>query len=157
MRSFLLFAAALLLRPTTAPAYIDHFGLVTLRFVLENSSEITVLRVDKVSREKGVILFSKVADLKGTCKEAESRHQISVGFRPREPRLILNWAEPGRTAVAFSNGTVSQVCVGNFWYEVAVRKDAPGWGTLTHVQSILAYAYSGSAEKLRTSVAEILA
>jgi HEAT repeat protein len=157
MRTFILIAAALLLCPTPAPAYIDHFGLYTLRFVLENSSEITVLRVEKVSREKGVIIFSKVADLKGACKEAESRHQISAGFRPREPRLILNWAEPGRTAIAFSNGTLSQVCVGNFWYEVAVRKDAPGWWTLTHVQSILAYAYSGSVEKLRTSVADILA
>jgi len=157
MRTFILIAAALLLCPTPAPAYIDHFGLYTLRFVLENSSEITVLRVEKVSREKGVIIFSKVADLKGACKEAESRHQISAGFRPREPRLILNWAEPGRTAIAFSNGTLSQVCVGNFWYEVAVRKDAPGWWTLTHVQSILAYAYSGSVEKLRTSVADVLA
>lgn len=157
MRTSLVLAAALLLCPTPAPAYIDHFGLYTLRFVLENSTEIAVLRVEKVSREKGVILFSKVADLKGTWKETETRHQISAGFRPREPRLILSWAEPGRTVVAFSNGTLSQICVGPFWYEGAVRKDAPGWWTLTHVQSILAYAYSGSVEKLRTSVGEILA
>src|SRR5262245_4901982 len=157
MRAFLLAAAALLLWPEPAPAYIDHFGLYTLKFVLENSSEITVLRVEKLSREKGVIVFSKVADLKGRSPEGESRHQISAGFRAREPRLLLNWAEPGRTAVSFSNGTLSQICVGPFWYEVAVRKDAAGWGTLTHVQSILAYAYSGSAEKLRTSVVEILA
>lgn len=157
MKKLLVAVAALLLWPSPAPAYIDHFGLYTLRFVLENSSEITVLRVEKVSREKGVILFSKVADLKGKSADGECRHQLSAGFRPREPRLILNWAEPGRTAVAFSNGTLSQICVGSFWYEVAVRKDAPGWWTLTHVQSILSYAFSGSAEKLRTSVADILA
>src|SRR5262245_24384643 len=100
MKKFLLLASAiLLLWPRPAPAYIDHFGLYTLRFVLDNSSEVAVLRVDKVSREKGVVLFSKVADLKGNFREAETRHQISAGFRPREPRLILNWAEPGRTAI----------------------------------------------------------
>src|SRR5262245_53541604 len=110
MKKLLLAAAAILLWPVPAPAYIDHFGLYTLRFVLENHSEITVLRVEKVSREKGVIVFSKVADLKGSSAAGEIRHQISGGFRPREPRLILNWAEPGRTAVSFSNGTLSQIC-----------------------------------------------
>ena len=85
------------------------------------------------------------------------RHQISGGFRPREPRLILNWAEPSRIAVAFTNGPMTQVCLGDFWYEAAARKEAPGWGTLTHLQSILSYAYCGSTEKLRTGVAEMLA
>src|SRR5204863_827620 len=75
----------------------------------------------------------------------------------REPRLILNWAEPGASAVVFSNGTTAQICVGNFWYEAAARRDAPGWWSLTHVQSILAYAYCGSVERLKTSVSDVLA
>jgi HEAT repeat protein len=124
---------------------------------MDQAPDIAVLRVEKVSREKGVILFSKVSDLKGQFPAGECRHELSAGFRPREPRLILNWAEPGRSAVAFSSGSTLQVCVGNFWYEAVARKDAPGWWTLTHVQSILAYAYCGSVEKLRTSVSEMLA
>jgi HEAT repeat protein len=140
-----------------APAYIDHFGLYTLRFVIEQSPDIAVLRVEKVSREKGVILFSKQADLKGKFPDGECKQQVTEGFRAREPRLILNWAEPGRTAVAFSNGGLVQVCAGHFWYEAAARKEAPGWWTLTHVQSILSYAYCGPVEKLKASVSDMLA
>jgi HEAT repeat protein len=157
MKKSILAALLILVWAAPAPAYIDHFGLYTLRFVIEQSPDIAVLRVDKISREKGVLVFTKIADLKGKFPDGECRHQISEGFRAREPRLILNWAEPGRTALAFSNGTTVQICVGNFWYEAAARKEAPGWWTLTHVQSILAYAYSGSVEKLRTSVQEMLA
>jgi HEAT repeat protein len=47
--------------------------------------------------------------------------------------------------------------VGSFWYETAARKDAPSWSALTHVQSILSYAYCGSPEKLGKSVTDILA
>src|SRR5436190_2653681 len=139
MKKSILAALAVLLWAAPAPAYIDHFGLYTLRSVIDGSTDIAVLRVEKVNREKAVILFSKVADLKGKSPDGESRHQISEGFRPREPRLILNWAEPGASAVVFSNGTTAQICVGNFWYEAAARRDAPGWWSLTHVQSILAY------------------
>jgi hypothetical protein len=157
MKKFLLAAVAGLLWASPAPAYIDHFGLYTLRAVIDQSPDVAILRVEKVSREKGVIIFSKVADLKGKFPDGECKQQISEGFRAREPRLILNWAEPGRTAVAFSNGATAQVCAGSFWYEAAARKEAPGWWGLTHVQSILAYAYCGSVEKLKTSVSEMLA
>jgi HEAT repeat protein len=157
MKKGVLGILAVLLWAEPAPAYIDHFGLYTLRAVIDQSPDIAVVRVEKVSREKGVIIFSKLADLKGKVPAGESKQQISDGFRPREPRLILNWAEPGRTAVVFSNGATAQICVGGFWYEVAARKDAPGWWGLTHVQSILAYAYCGSVEKLKSSVSDMLA
>jgi len=157
VKKLLLLALAVLAWPHSAPAYIDHFGLYTLRFVIEQSPEITVLRVEKVSREKNVILFSKLADLKGKSRDGDLRHEISDGFRPREPRMILNWAEPGMIAISFSNGATNQICAGTFWYETAVRKDAPAWSTLTHVQSILSYAYCGSPDRLRRSVTDILA
>jgi HEAT repeat protein len=159
MKNFTLSVALVgtLVWPVPAPAYIDHFGLYTLGFVVRESSDIAVLRVDKVNPEKNVVLFSKVADLKGRYPDGQTKHEIAAGFRPREPRLILSWAEPGRTAVLFSNGTTAQVCVGNFWYEAAARKEAPGWWGLTHVQSILSYAYCGSAEKLQASVTDMLA
>ncbi|HVE43172.1 MAG TPA: HEAT repeat domain-containing protein [Planctomycetota bacterium] len=157
MKKSILAVLAILIWASPTPAYIDHFGLYTLRSVIEQSPDIAVLRVEKISREKGVVIFSKVADLKGKYPAGESKHQISEGFRAREPRLILNWAEPGRTVVVFSNGATAQVCAGSYWYEVAARKDAPGWWGLTHVQSILAYAYCGSVEKLKSSVSDMIA
>ncbi|MBV8881424.1 MAG: HEAT repeat domain-containing protein, partial [Planctomycetaceae bacterium] len=157
MKKIALASVTVLALCAPAPAYIDHFGLYTLRAVIEQAGEIHVLRVEKVSREKNVIVFSTTAVLKGKPVAGETRHEISGGFRPREPKLILDWAEPGRSAVAFSNGSTAQVCVGPFWYETALRKDNPGWSGLTHLQSILSYAYCGSPGRLQAAVRDILA
>lgn len=157
MKKFILIFTSVLLWSCAARAYVDHFQLYTLRAVIEQSSEIAVLRVEKVSRSKGVIVLSRVADLKGRFAAGSIHHHIAGGFRPREPQLILNWAEPGRIVVAFSNGKRCQICAGTFWYEVGENDGATGWWSLTHLQSILCYAYYGSAERLRASVAQMLA
>jgi hypothetical protein len=55
--------------PTQARAYIG--AIPTLGKITSDSSQIVVLQVDKVSRERQVIIFKKVADLKG--KDAPKR------------------------------------------------------------------------------------
>jgi HEAT repeat protein len=137
--------------------YIDHIAIYTLGFVVNQSPQIAVLRVDKVSRDKGVILFKKEADLKGTFPRAEFKVQVTDGFRSHEPHLVLGWADPGRTAIAFSDGTTTQLCLGTLWVEVVARPEAPDWGTMTHLQSNLSYAYHGSTSKLARAVAGMIA
>lgn len=143
--------------PATPLPYIDHIAIYTLGFVVNQSPQIAVLRVDKVSRDKRVVVFKKASDLKGKLPQDECKVQVTDGFRSHEPHLFLDWAEPGRMAVAFSDGTTTQLCLGTLWYEVVARPEAPGWWTMTHLQSNLAYAYHGSTAKLARAVPEMLA
>lgn len=143
--------------PTAVLPYIDHIAIYTLGFMVNQSAHIALLRVDRVGREKRVIIFRKTADLKGKFPGDECKVQVTDGFRSHEPHLFLGWADPGRSAVAFSDGTTTQLCLGTLWYEVAARPEAPGWWIMTHLQSNLSYAYHGSAPKLARAVAEMLA
>src|SRR5579862_973962 len=142
---------------TSVLPYIDHIAIYTLGFVVNQSAHVAVVRVDKVSREKKVVVFKKVADLKGTFPQEEFKVQVTDGFRSHEPHLFLGWADPGRTAVAFSDGTTTQLCLGTLWVEVTARPEAPGWWTMSHLQSNLSYAYHGSTAKLAKAVPEMLA
>ena len=143
--------------PTPVLPYIDHIAIYTLGFVVTQSTHIAVLRVDKVSRDKKVIVFKKVEDLKGKFPQEECKVQVTDGFRSHESHLFLGWADPGRTAIAFSDGTTTQLCLDTLWYEVVSRPEAPGWAIMTHLQSNLSYAYHGSAPRLARAVADMIA
>jgi hypothetical protein len=82
MRYKIVLCAVLLMWPCSAGAYVDHFQLYTLRAVIEQSPDVAVVRVDKVSRENGVIVFSKVADLKGSAAGGLMRLRIAGGVSP---------------------------------------------------------------------------
>jgi HEAT repeat protein len=115
-----------------------------------------VLEVDKVSRDKQVIIFKKVTDLKGKGLPDVAKHRLTDGFHPRQLRTILDWAEPGRIAVCFHNGERTCVtCIGGYWYECAVGE--AHWWTMTTGRPELSYAYSGSPAKLRDHVTAMLA
>lgn len=133
-------------------AYVDSSA--TLGKVIQDATTITVLRVDKVSAEKRVVLFKKVADLKGASPADEARHALGDGSHPREPRAILELAEPGATAVCFQNGKSALVCLGRYWYEVAAA-EAPWW-SLTYGRAELSLAYFGSSERLAQLLPGIL-
>src|SRR4051812_36510777 len=102
---------------TPAHAYVDN--ALTLGAVIKQSTNITVVRVDKVNHDKRVIIFKKVADLKGKEAAEEIKHQIAThGFHHRTARTILDWAqqahESGRVAILFRNDRVTEVCLGTF-------------------------------------------
>lgn len=137
----------------TSHAYIDRAP--SLDEVIKASPHIVALQVDKVNHEKRVIIFKKVADLKGSHPAKEMRHQLSDGLHPREPKIILSWAEPGETAICFLQGNTAQICIGQYWYECAIG-EAPWW-TMTYGRPELSCGYIGSAAKLRGHVAAIVA
>ena len=139
---------------TPTRAYIA--AMPTLGKVTTDASHIVVLEVDRVSRDKQVIIFKKIADLKGKGSADVVKHKLTDGFHPRQSRTILDWAEPGSIAVSFQNGERTCVtCIGGYWYECAVG-EAPWW-TMTTGRPELSYAYRGSTAKLRDHVTAMLA
>jgi HEAT repeat protein len=138
----------------TTPAWGYLGTLQSLGQVINDSRQIVVLQVDRVNREKQVITWKKVADLKGTSPASEIKHHVAGGEDARHGEAILQWAEPGNIAIFFHNGTSGLTCIGHAWYECAA-KEAPWW-TMTRVRSEQAYAYLGSPARLRRHVADIL-
>ena len=116
MRRLFLLTLVLTLSARPAQAYIDITS--SLGDVIKDSSAIALLRVEKVSQEKRVIVFKKIADLKGKSA-GDVRHHIAEGFHPREPKIVMEWAEPGKLAICFTTGVISLVCIGNYWYDCA--------------------------------------
>jgi HEAT repeat protein len=137
--------------------YVDNAP--TLGKIINDSSHIVVLQIDKVNRAKRVIIYKKVADLKGQDPATEIRHQITDGAHHREAKAILDWAESaqksGKPAVCFHNGKVAEICLGNYWYECTAQQ-APWW-SMTGAKPELALAFFGSTEKLRGHVTAVLA
>ena len=108
---------------------------------------IVVLEVDRVSRDKQVVLFKKVADLKGNGAPDVVKHKLTDGFHPRQARTVLDWAEPGKIAISFQTGRSSLTCIGGFWYACGAGADS--WWTMTAGRPELSYAYRGSTARLR--------
>jgi hypothetical protein len=94
-----LLAMAVLLAPRPAEAYVDG-GPATLGGMCSMSTHITVVKVEKFSEEKRVIVYRKVADLKGQYPRDLIKHALGPthGARPD----ILQRAQIGKTAVIFS-------------------------------------------------------
>jgi len=138
---------------TPAQAFIDFSP--TLGKVISQSDHIVVLEVDKVNREKKVIVFKRVAELKGQGGPEIVKHHINDGFHARQSRTILDWAEPGEIAVCLQSGGQSLTYIGGYWYHSAAL-EAPWW-TMTIGRRDMAYAYFGSVAKLRDHVAAIVA
>jgi HEAT repeat protein len=152
MRRLLYPLLLLLGTPVPSWAYID--ASPTLGMLIADSNNIVVLQVDKVSREKQVVLFKNVGDLKGKDFGAVVKHKITDGFHPRQSRTILDWAESGAVAICFRRGNVCQTCLGGFWYECAAG-DLGSW-IMTVGKAELCYTYSGSVARLREHVTAIL-
>jgi HEAT repeat protein len=153
MRLLVVLALALCAATGSARAYVDVTP--TLARVTKDSQHIILVRVAAVDRPKQVIVYRKSADLKGRLPAEELRHQITDGFPPREPKRILDWAQPGQTAVCFFSGRICLVALGESWYECAALNGP--WWTMTRERPELSLAYSGSADKLGEHVKAILA
>jgi HEAT repeat protein len=143
---------ALIGLPGPAPAYID--ASPTLGRLVKESTNIVVLRVEKVSMDKRAIIYTKVADLKGKYPADQVKHQLTDGWHPGESKFILEWAEPGRIAVCLLNGKSALICVDNYWYGVTAA-EAPWW-VMTCGEARLAYAYAGTGEKLQEHLKAML-
>ncbi len=127
----------------------------SLGAVVNQSSNIVEMRVESVDREKNLIIYRKVKDIKGKHPVEMIRHDIGKrGFHPREWQFPMEWAEVGKTAVFFHNGSASETCTGTNWYQCYPR---PGgeWWEMSHGEPFLLRSFAGNIDKLIFAAAEI--
>src|SRR6202011_1893600 len=102
-RAALLAAAVTLLSAPVARAYIEV--PYTLGRICQESTNIVVVEVVKVNKEKGLIIYKKLEDLKGKHPKDEIKHNIGQrGYHAREWQNVIAWAEAGKRGVFFHNG-----------------------------------------------------
>ncbi|MFO0871561.1 MAG: VCBS repeat-containing protein [Pirellulales bacterium] len=137
----------------TVDAYVEI--PYSLGRVVQESTSISLLRVEKVDKERNLILFRKVQDLKGTQPGEVIRHNIGRGgFHEREWKAIMEWAEPGRVAVFFNNGGASETCIANYWYQAYAGGE---WWNMSHGEPYMLRSFAGNPEKLATLVTAMVA
>ena len=105
------------------------------------STYVTEVRVEKVSKEKGIIIYRKVRDLKGKYPRDTIRHVFdlkntpahqgsgAVPVRPDETdwKHAIQWAEPGKTAVVVAlkydpYGDFGHTYIDGLWYATMCPK-----------------------------------
>ncbi|HJT78054.1 MAG TPA: VCBS repeat-containing protein, partial [Gemmataceae bacterium] len=149
-------AGLLCLALTTAPrpayAYVEAGH--SLGQVITLSTNVVLVRVEKVDKEKNLIIYRKVRDLKGKHPTDVIKHNIGRGgYNPREWQYIMEWADVGKTAVFFHNGGASETCIGNYWYQCYNQGE---WWGLSHGEPFLLRTYCGNTDKLAAAVSTIL-
>jgi hypothetical protein len=138
-------------RPANAYVEAPH----SLGQVITLSTNIMVLRVEQVDREKNTIIYRKVRDLKGVHPTDIIRHNIGRGgYNEREWKYSMQLAEVGKLGVFFHNGGQGEMCQGTYWYQVGLAGE---WWNLVHGEPFLLRSYAGNVDKLAAAVADIVA
>jgi hypothetical protein len=142
-----------------AAAYI-HFPPMTLEKMCNRSHQVRVLKVEKLDKDLGVVIFKSHETLKGGKSViAEAKHVIrpeSDGAKP-----ILNWLAPDKSVVMFSleavggNAGIGYVFIDENCYSVDYNHKGKYWYFL-RAEPELAACYFGSVSKLRELAKDIL-
>jgi hypothetical protein len=134
-------------------AYVE--APMSLGSVIQQSSNVLVMTVTAVDKEKNLIIFKKVKDLKGNHPQEIIKHNIGRGgLRPGEWKDMMDWAEVGKTAIFFHNGSASETFIGSTWYQAYPRGD---WWDMSHAEPFLLRSYAGKIDKLPQAVLDLLA
>ncbi len=141
-----------LVLPEPARGYVEV--PITLADVIRQSTNIVLMQVTKVDREKNLIIYQKLQDVKGKHPQTEIKHNIGRGgLRPGEWEEIMKWAEVGKQAVFFHNGGASETYIGVTWYQAYPQGD---WWGMSHGEPYLLRSYAGRVEKLPGICQEIM-
>src|SRR2546421_826573 len=144
---------AMLSLAAPARAYVE--APYTLGRILNESSNVILMRVEKVDKERNLIIYRKVKDIKGTHPVDVIKHSIGhAGFNPREWKYAMEGAQVGNLAVMFHNGGASETYVPGYWYQAY----AGDWWSMSHGEPFLLRSYAGGKpEKLAAAVTSMLA
>jgi hypothetical protein len=137
--------------PKSARAYVE--APMTLGDVIKQSTNVVQMQVIKVDREKNLIIYQKIADIKGKHPQDQIKHNIGRGgLRPGEWEEIMKWAEVGKQAIFFHNGGASETYFGVSWYQAYPQGE---WWGMSHGEPFLMRSYAGKVEKLPSYVTDI--
>jgi hypothetical protein len=149
----LLLATALLAYPRPAPALLEI--PYTLGQICKEATNIAVLRLDSVDKEKRTIVFKPNEDLKGKWGSEQIVHKFGKQYQsfPGEP-VPLDEAAVGQLAVICTVDGNGIVLVGRAWYQIHKHDNdwLPGWSG-----SFFQHAYWGVPKDLVPAVKDILA
>src|SRR4051794_41837919 len=95
-------------RPAQAYVEIPY----TLGRVINEATNIVVVKVEKVDKERNLIIFSKVADLKGKHPTDTIKHNIGRGgVYPRGGAVIKGGGQPRENGGCFSKKLGRGTCL----------------------------------------------
>ena len=139
--------------PQRASAYVEI--PMSLGDIVRQSTHIVQMQVTKVDREKNLVIFTKLQDIKGKHPQNEIKHNIGKGgLRPGEWEEIMKWAEVGKQATFFHNGGSSETYFGTSWYQAYPQGE---WWGMSHGEPFLLRSYAGKVDKLPSLLADMLA
>ncbi len=131
-----------------AHAYVE--APMSLGAIVQQSTNIVLMRVESVDKEKNLIIYRKVRDVKGKHPTDVIKHNIGRGgLRPNEWKPQMDWAEPGKTAMFFYQGGASETCIGSWWYQAYAGGE---WWNHSHAEPFLLRSFAGNPDKLASIV-----
>jgi hypothetical protein len=136
---------------STTQAYVEvPYALGRL---VQESTNIVLMKVEKVDAERNLVIYRKVKDLKGVHPSDVIKHNIGkAGFHPREWQITMATLAPGKMALFMHNGAASETCIDNYWYQAY-----PGdWWAMSHAEPFLLRSFAGKPEKLADLVTQML-
>lgn len=153
MPRFRLVALVALLAVAPAFAYVE--APMSFGALVQQSTVVCTMVVEKVDKNNQLIVYRKVADVKGKMEQTTIKHNIGKnGLRPGEWQEIMNWAEVGKTAVFFHNGSASETFIGTNWYQAYPNGE---WWGMSHAEPFLLRSYCGKPDKCAAAVKDMLA
>jgi hypothetical protein len=167
----LIAAVVALARPAEAYVIVT---LPTLGYTTAESNYVMLVRVEKVSREKGVIIYQKVRDLRGKYPKESLKHAFNLKEKPAvatqmyrpdvaDWSYVLQWAEPGKEAVIFirkqnNGGDSSLTYIDQCWYaSSSTTEDWVWFHTLYTSPDLLRNYFCGSPARLAAAVDAMVA
>src|SRR5215510_12944847 len=134
-----LVAAIWLAWQPSARAYIGGPPL-SLGMMCHWSTHVMIARIEKLNRDKGIILYRKVRDLKGRWPTESYRHAFAPNFPERD--YIFDWAAEGKIVLccALESYRWSHTYIDGDWY-TANTGDWAAWN-VSHSEPLLLRMYS---------------
>jgi hypothetical protein len=136
---------------SSAQAHIE--AQYTLGRVASEATNILIIEVTRVNKEKNLVICKKVRDLKGK-HDGEIKQNIGQRGEPSDSKAVMDWAQVGRQAVFFYNDSGSLTCTGTHWYQCFLEGE---WWAMSHAEVYMVRTYFGDAGKLCTSLEQMLA
>src|SRR5262249_42427476 len=74
------------------------------------------------------------------------------GKHEREWKNVMAWADVGKKAVFFHNGTASETCIGTYWYQCYPEGE---WWAMSHGEPYLLRTFFGDIDRLVSAVVKM--